>query len=243
MKLTELLTSQRIIIQLSWGEQKIEFFSDVVEKYEDYIFVTPYIHNGSPLELNVTNDKGVICNIYADNPVTNQRVSWKGVELTTTSRNSRTLYCIKTRGFNTVAMPDDRRLNERVIVDISGIVYDGANDDGTYVTIHDISDVGVSFYAPDSFKAKSPQIMVTFTDNIEKRIFDVKVECSISRTGVEGGRTIVGCRTLGDNKDYKLYGLMRRLISKNVNKSEGKQEENTIAEDEHIEKQEENNGQ
>lgn len=211
MKLTELLFNQRITLQLNWNEQKIEFFSEIVDKDDAAIYVTPYIHRGGPLELNVTGDKNVVCNIYADNPTTNKRVSWKGVELTTINRNDTKVYCVRTRGFNHIASHDDRRYNERIVIQVDGLVYDGRDSEGESITVRDISDTGISFYAPGAYAPKSQQIIVKFSDSIEKRTFDIRVECTVTRINKESGRTIVGCRLLGNNKDYQIYELLKRL--------------------------------
>lgn len=218
MKLTELLIKQKVAIQLQWGEQKIEFTSEVIAKDDDAVYVTPYLHNGSELELNVTPYKGVICSLFADSTSGKQRVSWKNVEMKTVNRNNRILYCIKTYGFNAMARPDDRRLHERVIVNVNGQVFDELKDIGVGIIVRDISDIGISFYAPESYVPQSQQLVVTFSDSIGDKMFDVKVDCSITRMHNEEGHIVVGCKIVGENKDYKLYGFLKRLKSKSVNK-------------------------
>lgn len=215
MKLTDLVVNQELIIQLLWGEQKIEFVSYVLGHEGSALFVTPYLHNGSALELNVTRDKGVVCNLFADNLTNKQRVSWKNIELTTVKRNKEITYCIKTFGFNIVAAPDDRRLNDRILVDVEGQAIDEDSGDVLDVLVHDISDVGVSFYAPDSFEPQSQQLVVKFTDYINEKEFNVSVEGTISRIANNGEKTIVGCRITDRNKDYQIYSFMRKLMEKN----------------------------
>lgn len=215
MKLVELLHNQRVIVQLLWGEQKIEFYSEVIEKDEASIYVTPYSHNGKPLELNVTTDKSVICNLFADSPVTNKRISWKGIELTTVNRNNKTLYCLKTRGYNAIAKIDDRRLHERIEVTVDGRLVDGENGD-IGITMRDISDIGVSFYAPAAFVPKSQQMRITFTDNVGEAVYNIKLDCTLSRVSKENNRNLIGCTVLGDNKEYQIYGLLKRLRNKAV---------------------------
>lgn len=218
MKLTELLQDQSIIVQLLWEEQKIEFTSSVIAHEEAAVYITPYIHNGKELELNVTSDKGVACNIFADEPITNNRVSWKGVELTTVSRDDSTVYCIRTRGYNAVSNIDDRRLDERIQLNIDARLLDPQNGD-IGITIRDISGTGLSFYASETFVPKSQQVAVTFTDNIGEIVYSVKAECTISRISKEDGHNIIGCKLIGENKDYKVYELLKRLRGK-ANRSE-----------------------
>lgn len=218
MKFTELLRDQLIIVQLCWGERKIEFTSAVLGREDDAIFVTPYMHGGSELQLNVTKDKDVICNVFTDQPVTKQRISWRNVELTTVNRKGRVVYSLRTYGFNNVAAPDDRRRNNRMVVQVDGQVFDGQTDNGVDVTIRDISDVGISFYAKN-FTPQSSQIVVTFSDDIDDKKFNARVECVISRLTVENGQQIAGCRIVGGNRDYQLYCFIRHLLDKNRNRN------------------------
>lgn len=215
MKLSELLTNQRIIIQLKWGDQKIEISADVIENIDNALYVTPYVHEGSVLELNITPDKGVVCVVFADNPTNGKRISWRNVELTTVRRKDSMAYCIKTYGFNNIATIDDRRLHERSFVRVDGQLYDGQSDDGIIVNVRDISDIGLSFYAPKGYFPKSSQVMITFTDSVNEKEFNVRVECSVTRSNIEDGKTVIGCKILGENRDYKLYGLLKRLNEKN----------------------------
>lgn len=224
MKLAELLLNQNINIQFAWGDEKIEFPSDVVENSGDAVYVTSYKHNGAALKLNITDGAGVVCNVFADNPATGQRISWRNVELTTVENKDRTLYCIKTRGFNNVASPDDRRNNERTVIDISGTVTDTSSGEITNITVHDISGVGISFYAPKTYSPKIQQVIVTFTDIIEARMFDVKVECLISRTKIEEDHITVGCKFVTENRDYQLYRLIKHLKGKAVARETAAQE-------------------
>lgn len=214
MKLTELHRDQKIIVQLMWGEQKIEFSSEVIEREDDVVYVTPYIHNGSVLKLHVNGDKGIVCNLFTDDSSTGQRVSWRGVELTTAERNGRTVYGLKTFGFNNLSNLDDRRMHTRVPMQLMAQLYDGIQTEGIRIIIRDISDTGISFYAPESFEQKTAQVTVAFEDKIDEREFNIKVECAISRIEHENGHILAGCRLVGENKNYQIYGLIKRLKSK-----------------------------
>lgn len=218
MKLVELLENQRLTIQLLWGEQKIEFFSNVIEKDDSSVYVSPYIHNGSELELNVVQDKGVMCNLFTDNPITKQRISWKNVELTTVVRNEKTMYCLKTNGYNHIAKHDDRRKHDRVIVHVKGYISDGQKDEGIPIVIHDISDIGISFYVSNSYLPKEHQLIIKFTDTIGTKEFAVNVECSIARVMSKAGNQFIGCKIAKENRNYQLYCFMKHLNDKNKKK-------------------------
>lgn len=233
MKLADLPINQSIIVQIVWGEQKIEFSSEVIEHVPDAVYVTSYKHNGSELQLNITEETDVVCNVFTNKPATGQRVSWRNVELTTVERNNNTcVYSLRTRGFNHVANPDDRRYNERTVIDISGTVTDKTTDETISVTVHDISGVGISYYAPQSYEAKSQQVVIMFTDNFDDKSFNIKVDASISRTSKEIGHVTVGCRLSGENRDYQLYRLIKHLKEKKGTRTYVLSSENATGESE-----------
>ena len=215
MKLTELLENQRLTIQLLWGEQKIEFFSTVIGKEESAVYVSPYFHNGSELELNITPDKDVICNLFTNNPTTKHRISWKNVELTTVIRNDKLMYCLKTNGYNHIAKHDDRRKHDRLVISTKAKAFEGKTDEGVDIVVYDISDIGISFYAPNSFAPVEHQLTITFSDTIGVRDFNIKVDCTIARMTNKVGNRFFGCKILSENKDYQLYGFLKRLEDKN----------------------------
>lgn len=278
MKLVELLQNQKIIVQLLWGNQKIEFYSGVIGREGEVVYITPYIHNGKVLELNVTLDKSVICNVFADEPVTNKRISWKGIELLTVDRNGSTVYCLRARGYNAMSNHDDRRMHERIpvyieatLVDEQDEVVDGvadgeavdenakAVDEGAAgevtgetnagasneasdvavegdsngaegenanknedtkacgeisVTINNISDTGISIVAPKFYEPQSQQVRISFTDSIGEVEYSIRLECIITRVSEGESSNTIGCKVLGDNKDYRIYELLKRLTEK-----------------------------
>lgn len=218
MKISELVANQKISIQLLWGERKIEFSSNVIENSSEGAYITPYLHNGSVLEIDISPGKGVLCNVFTGNPINKQRVSWKNVELKTVELNNETVYLIKTNGFNQIAMQDDRRLHDRIVVHIRAQVFDATAKTGSDIIIHDISDIGISFYAPLSYELQSSQMVITFVGVIDDKEFNVKVECSVTRTEKKAGNQFFGCKVNSGNKDYQLYCFMLRLHDKSDRK-------------------------
>lgn len=213
MKIIELLNNQSIIVQLLFDKQKIEFESRVIDNDGTAVFITPYIHNGKELELNITNEQTVVCNIFAFDNITNQRISWRGVELLTENRNNRIVYCLKAHSFNNISNLEDRREHERILVKISANVFDG-QDTLENVTIHDISDNGMAFCTSDRFEPKSRQITIDFDDQIGEKKFKLNLVCDIARISTEDDCILIGCRILGENKDYQTYEFLKRLCSK-----------------------------
>ncbi len=218
MKLTELLVDQSTIIQLIWGEQKIEFYSMVMDKDENTLYMSPYIHQGKELDISITQEtKGVVCNLFADDLTNGQRISWRNLELKTVKRNNKTVYSLRAYSFNTESKHDDRRTHDRIIIQKKGIVHEVGTENEFEALIHDISDIGVSFYAPTSYKPSSQQVVISFKDIIDGEDFHVKVNCTIARVSARSGNQLVGCKTMGENKDYLLYAFLKRIKEKSKN--------------------------
>lgn len=201
-------------MQIIWGEQVIEFLSFVEEVTNDGIYVSPYIYNGKPLEFNIDMHSGVICNVYYEGVSSSGQVSWKNVGLTTELRPLGIQYYLQTSAYNNQARQDDRRKNERINIHRKGMVYDRILDKSFEVIVHDISDIGISFFAPHSFEPKSKLINIRFSDVVEDKIFDLDVECSIARSLPKAGNQFYGCKIAGENKNYLIYGFMKRIKSK-----------------------------
>ena len=220
MKLNELPLGYKIIVQINLGEQQIEFESVVIERDMEGVVISPYMHQGQAIKLNVDAGNGIICNIFADDPDNMQRISWKNVEVKTKDGKTGPVYVVKTRGFNTFAKQDERRKNSRVMVRRNGHVTDSLSGVQTDVLIHDISDVGISFYAPKTFSPKSNKFLIEFTDAVEGKDFDIKVECNVARVQDKPGMDFYGCRVT-TNKDFILYGFMRRMHRRPANAENG----------------------
>lgn len=224
MTLAELNKGQSIIVQMIWGERNIEFSADVIETVDKGVYVTPFMHQGAPLDLTIDSHSKVVCNIFADSTDTGKRVSWRNVELSTLDRNGRKIYQITTSGYNHMANYDDRRKHDRIVIHKDGKVYDPGTKERVQIKIYDISDIGISFFAAPAFQPSANQIMITFTDIVNDKSFNMKVECVVVRTRESNGLRFYGCRVVGENKDYLLYSFLQRIISKKQIKEDDEEE-------------------
>lgn len=214
MKLTELVMNQKLTIQLLWNDQKIEFVSNIIDKDDEGIYINPYMHKDNALDINITKNDKIICNVFTNLQETNRRISWKGVELKTEVRNNKKVYYIFTKVYNNMSKTDDRRQHDRVRVHKKGQVFDQGSGKYSDVMVHDISDIGVSFYASPTFEPTSHHLTVLFDDNAGDNFFNLKTDCSVTRTQNKNGMVFYGCKTRGENKDFLLYCFLKRLDSK-----------------------------
>lgn len=209
MKLNELVIDQKIIVQINFGEQKIEFYADVLEIKDEDIYTTSYIHNDEVLELNIETHHGITCNIFADDLTNGKRVSWKNVKIQTVDSDNDKIYHISTSTFNRHSHEDDNRKHDRLVIRKNAHVF----DKGEFIDIivHDISDKGISFYASPSYKPSANQLTIVFADSIDDKNYQLKLECQIARTEKKPGVVFYGCKIIGENNDFLKYGFLKRL--------------------------------
>lgn len=219
MKLSELLIGQKIVVQLLWGEQKIEFVSDVIVTDEKGAYITVYEHQGNPLELKIDTTSKVQCNILTNvTGNSSQRIEWKNVEVSTLLKEDKNLYYISTSGYNYIASSSDRRQHDRMIINKKGKLQCKPSEEYIDIIVHDISDIGISFYVAPSVKLTSHELVVLWDDTINEKPFNISVECSPVRQHNKNGLYLHGCRIVGDSRDFLVYGLRLRLAGKNKNK-------------------------
>lgn len=211
MQFKDLAVNQKIIIQIKWGEKVIEFDSEVLLKDDNGIYVTPYFHQNRPLEINIDMNSGIGCNIFAINPENNERVAWKNVDVKSKEKTLGFSYYLTISAFKTMAVSEERRGSGRIVIHKQGQLFDPGNNGHTDILIHDISDTGISFYAPASHIPGSGNLTVLLQDNIDGREFQIRINCTIARTVKKPGTIFYGCRINGDNREYLIYGFLKRL--------------------------------
>lgn len=215
MKLQNLIGAKNLILQIIWGEKNIEFSTEIVDRDDEGIYVTPYMHNKTPLELNINMQSGVVCNLFGDSPDTGKRISWRNIELSTTNYCGSLVYYLKTSIYNSHARIDERRVEDRVRITKTAELFDPISKKTVVVRVNDVSDGGIAFYAPATFQPETNLFVIKFSDVVNDQEFELTVKCKVVRTKKMPGTVFYGCRVLEDNTEYLLYGCLMRL-SKNA---------------------------
>lgn len=220
MELTDLQGADNIIIQIHWSDKKIEFKTEACGRMEKGIYVNPYLNNGRPVELNIKSHSDIQCDVIANDPNTRKRVIWKNVELLTVNVNEITVYSLTTSNFNRLGKDNERRNAERISVRKEGEVWDEINSRNVQIMVYDISDNGLSFYAPHSFIPIGGNQRIYFKDRVKEQVFDIEIVCKIVRAEQKGGLMFFGCMIMEDNKEYLMYYCLKKLMINNGLNSE-----------------------
>jgi len=216
MKLNELSENQLITIQLLWGSLQFEMPTSVSSASNNGVYADIYYYDGR--ELKIVEDNTATCNVFTIDPKTKNRISWNNVYISTVEKNGKSFYYIQNRSFDDTSSDSDRRNNSRIVFHKKGHVIDSAGKNEADIMIHDISDKGISFYAPMTFTPETKQLMITFSDVVEEKEFNLKISCRIKRTYNKAGNVFYGCSLLEENKLYSLYGFLLKLQKKKKDK-------------------------
>lgn len=214
MRLQDIPNGQAVILQIEWGTQIIEFPLEIAEKDTGSIFLTPHIYQGTPLKINIDSSSGIRCNLFTVSQESNTRIGWKCISVNTLNKSGNIVYHVTSNSFNSYSSLDERRESSRVLVHNNGKVYDVISDTYTDVIIHDVSDTGISFLAPNNFECKSPQPIVTLSDIIDGKEYIISVPVTLTRMQKKPGAVLYGCRVVGESRNFLIYGLLKKIKSK-----------------------------
>lgn len=211
MILQELYKAKNVIVQIVWGEKVVEFYTDVFGRDDNGIYITPYLLEGKPLLLKINAHSGIVCNIFGDSPEDGKRMSWRNVDLNAVDADGKICYYVTTSTFNQIGNNDERRREDRVVITKRGNVWDEKTQKYIEVRVHDISDSGISFYAPMSFELESSFFTLEFCDTVNGNAFNFTLSCKVVRNKPVKGMMFYGCRIQEPTREFLLYGCLCRM--------------------------------
>ena len=145
MLLQDLEKGEKLVLQANWGGLEYDLDSAVEEIESGGVYVKAYEYGGHVVDFGTDAFKGIVINVYVNNHH-GRRYFWPGVSLKVTKRGNETYYLIQTSTYKETAREDERRSKDRVLIEQSCnlSIY---GEDGYYTGfIHDVSQVGLSFY-------------------------------------------------------------------------------------------------
>lgn len=213
MVLTDLKPGTPIFFEVSIGDSSYEIPSSVISTKQDFILIDPIKHHDNVVEMN--EKKGMLFSIYAIDPSTEGRVVWKNVHIETIEYLNvdfkSSYYKIYTNGFSSRATESERRNTKRIQLDIHGTIMCDDDTLGKSVTIHDVSDNGISFITIGDYEIESNHCMVNFNDEVNGRVFSLQARAIIVRSTKQGLQTFYGCSIASPNRDFLTYVFLKRL--------------------------------
>lgn len=193
MTLQELKKGQSILVQVSWGHNITDISCMVIgiNDFGEGILVHPDKH--PTVLFNLNKGRGMICDVYMTNPDEGERLEWANVFFHICEYNNNIYYVIKTKEDEAKAKPSDRRGSKRYVVDHSGLLLEGGNED-IPVLIHDISDGGISFYGQKNLQIYQRDVRVKLDDKLLGEEYNLDLICNCVRVVDAEVGLLFGCK-------------------------------------------------
>lgn len=213
MNLLDLSRRTQLTLEISWGDNRYEITTQVVGSSEDGLLIEPLQYDDKVLDFGIANRKKIIFNLYVVEPNSNIRQVWKAVDLKTVVYKGRVYYTVKTSAFNMNSTPSERRTNNRMQVDVKGVLELGKDQTGISVHVVDVSDSGISFTTDTEVEIDKMPYTLHFTDIVKEETFNLKVKCVWARRVEMDDKILWGCRISEvDRKALTYISLKKALL-------------------------------
>lgn len=211
MKIRDLKAGKIVTIEMVRADDTVEFTTKVIGSNDSGLLLSPYVSEGRVLELNSKKSKNNIFNLYCVDEYTGERRSWKGITIATISHRNAYFYAVVVNSFGRYGVPSERRMNRRMIIDRDGVLANISKKERHYVTIHDISDSGISFYGTDLFEGFEGYVKIVMDDQIRGHYFRLEIPCEYVRQQDVDGKILYGCRITNADKNLLNYVSLKRM--------------------------------
>lgn len=216
MLISDIMPGAPISIELAVADATYEMPSSIVASKPGYILIAPFTLNGTVI--NLEDNKDMLFNVYTIDPSTRNRVVWKNVHLETITYKSSSFvsayYKISTSSFASLSSTCDRRASNRITIDIPGYVTPNTESNPIPITIHDISDKGLSFKGSQELEFQLSNGYITLSDQANGKEFNLNFKFIKIRSTPVGEDIIYGCMVPSPSREYLTYVFLKKLESR-----------------------------
>jgi len=216
MLISDIMPGAPISIELAVADATYEMPSTIVASKPGYILIAPFTLNGTVI--NLEDNKDMLFNVYTIDPSTRNRVVWKNVHLETITYKSSgfvsAYYKISTSRFASLSSTCDRRASNRITINIPGYITPNTESNRIPITIHDISDKGLSFTGPIELDFLLSNGLVTISDQANGKEFNLNFKCIKIRSTPAGENNMYGCMVPAPSREYLTYVFLKKLESR-----------------------------
>ena len=218
MTLQELSIDQTVTVQVVWGTTTQDITTGVHKIAKDSILLKPIIYRGVELDLSTEKNDSISFNLYCADKDGNH-VMWEDVHFDTVLLENHFYYRIsikKSHQLSTSAF--ERRKEMRMDLDLPGVIPTDGSTEPIQITIHDISQTGISILVPANVKPAGQEINIVFSDIVNSDIFLIPMHLKVVRSvpqardllGFGTGTVLYGCQILSANDSLLTYILVKR---------------------------------
>lgn len=211
MELTDLEEDDNIVLEIQWSERPYQIDTMVVGKCEGAILIKPFMYRGTVLDLTSVRFRDMTFNLYGVDKNENTRLVWRNVQIETKEYKGGVYYAVRASMSRRFPLLSERRQNKRMLLDTKGTVIYGEEGRQVEVTLHDVSDNGISFFVPKGQELPEKMIKVDFEDAVRGHGFHLIVDSRLVRRVPKGEEELVGCRITQTNHDFLAYICLKRI--------------------------------
>lgn len=211
MKIQDLRKGDKATIEVVRATGAVEIPATIVGSNDAGALLSPYTSNGNVIELNSKKLRNSVVSLYCVDEATGERQAWKGITVTTVHHNGLTLYAAVINSFSKYGVSSERRENRRMQVDKIATVANGITKQISSVTLHDISDNGISFVTTEDMRSAGGHMKVIFDDNVRDHYFRLELPCEYVRQQAVDGNILYGCRIVASDKRFLEYVNLKRM--------------------------------
>lgn len=214
MTIQDLRPGQPVALEVVWGEQTYEVQTTVMGSNDIGLLIKPVEYKGVILDFEAGHFKDMNFSIHCIEEKTGQRRVWRNVHIKVITYYAKSYYAVSVMSFGKNAQSSERRKNTRMKIDANGAIVTGGDKEDVPVIVHDLSDVGISFFVDNDYEIPSGVLKVKFKDTARKNEFDLRVDCSVVRHFHKDGRKFYGCKIVETNKNMLTYICLKRMEGK-----------------------------
>ena len=211
MTLQDLKSGDKVTIEIVQLNETEDLTSTVIGSNDTGVLVAAYKKDGVVFELNSRKNKNCTFNLYCVDEHTGERRIWKGITIATVNHKQLSMYAVVVSNFGRYGDSGERRQTSRMRIDINGVITQGSEKERHYITVHDISDNGISFVAPELDRQIEGDLRILMDDQIRGHYFRLEIPCQCVRRQKMENQTLYGCKIITADKGLMEYISLKRM--------------------------------
>lgn len=210
--LADLSIGHHLVVEISFGESRIEFESTVTGIDVHGVYIKPYVYKDVVIDFNTLPYKNLLFNVHHIDE-SGARNTWKNVGVSVLKHKGQLEYLVTTKTFSKFAESGERRENNRIKLTGSGFVENNLGK-RFQCTLNDISDSGISFFSNPGEITVADYLTVFFFDVAKDTEFSLKLKVRIVRVEERERGTLYAGRILSPPRELLAYIVMKRMEQK-----------------------------
>ncbi|MDD2970616.1 MAG: PilZ domain-containing protein [Lachnospiraceae bacterium] len=178
------------------------------------IYIPTLSIGGNTIDFSAKEFSGIVFNLYCTDKRYGNRYCWRSVSLSVRKWQGTDYYLVTSAGFGKIGTESDRRVDDRILLNLSGEITRRDAEEAVYGTILNISNTGMAFHAIDSAINIGTQVKIQFQDEVGEHKFKLAIDTKCIRKQPMDDGFFYGCGVVDVNKEWLTYVFLKKLWQK-----------------------------